>query len=203
MKSFFLLIFCFCILETFGQNSVIISNSENNYVFKGINNVVKFSEIKAKNVMVEGVNCILTQDSLMKFSKLYLSPTNNDSCFVIFRDSVTKKEITSFSFIVKDFPNSVLCIGDVENSGRINKEELSKGINIKNPIAKYFEIDSKIIEFNIKGGGKVYNETGYKFSEHALKFIDDLKKGDLFTVTVKYVTNSNVFFGLGFWEKNY
>lgn len=184
------------------EDSIIISNAENNSVFAGYKNIINYSPINSKNLKIEAENCTI---ELLKLGKLVLfaSLSQENTCKLIFKDSVKNIILDKLQFNIYPLPDVGLFLGGVENGGDINNVN-SFELNFSYPGYILSTSEFKILSFELLLLGKTISATGnLKDCKDCIDLINTLEKGKRFSILLKYTTGSNISQLCGVWQKNY
>ena len=203
MKAYLTVILSLLINNSYSQDSIILSKSDNNIVFTNIYNLIKLSSYQTKNIKIEAVNCEAFFDSIDQ-NVIFLKPISKDFCTLNLKDSITNKNIAHFNYNVKKIPPLIASLNGVATLGKIKEEDLCNlEINFLN---KSFEIrfNYKINSVEVGVKGRVYHCSGSNLCGNAIEFIKKhLEKGESFYVQYQYTDGLNIHYGEGRWTKDF
>ena len=184
------------------EDSIIISNAENNAVFAGFKNSIHYSNINSKNLKIECENCTI---EILKPGELVVvaSISNERTCNLIFKDSVKNIVLDKLQFKIYPFPPPRLLLGGIENGGDIDKVN-SFELNVSYPGYVLPTSQFEILSFDLVAKGKVISFTGnLKDCKECVDLVNSLNIGQRFTISVKYSDGSYIRLEAGTWGKNF
>lgn len=184
------------------EDSIIISNTENNYLFYGIPNLIKLSNYNKKKIVLEGVDCSIMLDSLGNDVYIYPSQSSNGQCFLIFKDKFKKNEISRFVFDVKPMPTPKLHLGGVISGQKLSSKN-SVDLEVKFP-CYFVPVNTKceLISYSFSAKGIVIEGRGNTLSKECIDIINTLDKGQEICVVCKCLC-TRPFWTSGVWEKDF
>ena len=203
MKAYLTVILSLLINNSYGQDSIILSKSDNNIVFTNIYNLIKLSSHQTKNIKIEAENCEAFFDSTDQ-NVIFLKPISKDFCSLNLKDTITKKNIAHFDYNVKAFPPLIPSLNGVATLGKIKEQDLCNlQIDFLN---KSFEIRFNYIinSVMVSVKGRVYECIGANLCWNAIEFIKKhLKKGESFYVRCQFTDGMNIHYREGYWTKDF
>ena len=182
------------------DDSIIISNAENNFVLAEYKNIINYSNINSKNLSIEGEKCSIV---FLKPGKLALIPVPNKerTCSLIFKDSVKNIVLDKLQFKIYSLPPPSLLLDGVESGGDINKDN-SFELNVSYPGYVLLTSQFQILSFDLVAKGKVISFTGnLKDCKECVDLVNTLNKGQRFTISVRYSNGSYIQLLAGTWVK--
>ncbi len=184
------------------EDSIIISNSENHVVFKGLKNRIDYSNINSKNLKIECENCTV---ELLKPGELVLVAllSNERTCSLIFKDSVKNIVLDKLQFKIYSLPPPSLLLDGVESGGDIN-EDNSFELNFSYPGYVLSTSKFEILSFELVANGKIISANGnLKDCKECIDLINTLDKDQKITINCKYTNGKDARYLGGVWVKNF
>ena len=186
------------------EDSIIISNSENNYLFYGLDNLIKLSNYNKKKIVLEGVDCSIMLDSLGNDVYIYPSQSSNGQCFLIFKDKFKKNEISRFVFDVKPMPTPKLHLGGIISGQKLSSKN-TVDLEVKFP-CYFVPVNTKLelISYTFSAKGIEIKGRGNTLSKECIDIINTLDKGQKISILCTYSNDNNVsYLTTGVWIKNF
>lgn len=176
------LFFTFFHFNCLAQNTVSISNDKMNIIYTGVNNflTVAVEGVKDKHLRIESKSLKIEKRGIGKY--MVKSSQAGMAEIVVFRKN---KVLDTIIYRIKRFPEPVAMVGN-KKEGIMQPEKFKIQRGVSSSILNFdYDINCAIVSYDIiyvpkeKDPIKISN-SGAKFTENALKYVQKAAEGDYY-----------------------
>lgn len=182
IKALLLLVFSFIQIACLAQSTVSIANNKMNIIYTGVNNflTVAVENVKDKHLRIECKNLKIEKRGIGKYMVQSSEPGIAE--IIVFKK---KKVLDTIIYRIKRFPEPVAMVGN-HKKGIIQPEKFKLQRGVSASVLNFdYDINCIIVSYDIiyvpkeKDPIKIPN-SGAKFTEKALKYIQKAAEGDYY-----------------------